>query len=325
MSFLERHALRLTLRDLRRTAAIGLGIAIAAALITSVILFGGASGSTVTRRVLAGLPVDAQVLLAPAADAAAVAQSLAADPAVVATMPFELVAFDSARLDKAGTATQTSIGAIVAVDQAYTQMTGLFGVIQGAAQPGQMAISRDLATNLGAVPGDTIVLTLPGGAVANLTVSGIVDTTGADLILGPIDQAHRSAGANPPTNVALTDRVTLDALAAQIPAGAVPAAPPQAAGTTSGPVASTEPAVRRELHLRYDHTQLPGDPVTAQSWLDTVRHRIELGGVGAITVVDDAAASLEPLAGDLLWGQILFVFLAPRGLGGSVRREARCR
>lgn len=314
MMFLERHAVRLTARDLRRTAAIGLGIALAAALMTSVLLFGIASGATVTRRALAGLPVDAQVALTPTADAATVARTVSSDPAVTATLPFEMIAFDTAGLQKSGTATQTSNGAIVAVDRSYVDTTGLFKPVEGTQVAGQIAISRDLATNLGAVPGDAIRFTLPGGGTADLIVSGIAETTGADLILGPVDTAHRSSGANPPTNVAVTDRATADALAAQIPPGAVPATPPGAQAGPSSPVVAPEPPVRRELHVRYDHSQLPGDPVAAQAWLDGVRHRIEIQGAGAFSVVDDAAASLEPVGADLLWGQILFVFLALPGV-----------
>ncbi len=314
MMFLERHAARLTIRDLRRTAAIGLGIALAAALMTSVLLFGTASGSTVTRRALETLPVDAQVVLQPTSDPAAVLQAISADPAVSAALPFELAWFDTARLDKSGTATQTSTGALVAVDQNYVQTTGLFKPVEGSQASGQITVSRDLATNLGAVPGDSISFTLPGGGTAALTVSGIVDTIGADLILGPVDAAHRTNGANPLTNVAVTDRATLDAIAATIPVGAVKSTPDTGQSGTGSPVTSPEPAVRREVHLKYDHAQLPGDPVAAQTWLDTVRHRIEIQGAGAFSVVDDAAASLEPVASDLLWGQILFVFLALPGV-----------
>ncbi|MEP7360540.1 MAG: ABC transporter permease [Chloroflexota bacterium] len=314
MGYLETHAARLVLRDLKRTAAIGLGIALGAALLTSVVMFGTASGSTVTRRALAGVPVDAQVLLAPVADPQAAAATVASDPAVATILPFELVAFDTAAAAKSGTATQTSAGVLIAADQAYTTTTGLFPVIQGALSPGLIAVSRDLATNLGVVPGDGIAFTLPGGGTTNLVIGGIIDTAGADLVLGPTDAAHRAAGTNPPTNVALTDRATLDAVAALVPSDAVPAPPPGQQAQPGSPVVNADPAVRRELHVRYDHAQLPGDPTAAQQWLDGVRHRIEIQGAGAFSVVDDAAAALEPVASDLLWGQVLFVFLALPGV-----------
>jgi len=314
MSFLERHAARLTLRDLQRTAAIGLGIALAAALMTSVVLFGIASGSTVTRRALATVPVDAQVVIAPGVDVASTSTTITSDPSVAAALPYEQVAFDSAALNKSGSATQTSTGALVGIDTQYPSSTGLFQVVQGSQVPGQITVGRDLATNLGAVPGDTIRFTLPGGSTTDLVVSGIVDTTRADLILGPTDEAHRSAGANPPTNVAVTDRQTLDAIAGLIPAGAVPAPPSGQQTTTGSPVASASVAIRRELHLRYDHAQLPGDPVAAQNWLDQLRRRLEVRGAGAFTVVDDASATLKPVAIDLLWGQVLFIFLALPGV-----------
>jgi putative ABC transport system permease protein len=312
--FLARHAVRLTMRDLRRTTAIGIGIVLASALVTAVLLFGTASGSTVTRRALAGEAVDAQVVLQPGADQAAAVAIVTGDPAVQAALPFELVAFDTAELQRAGTATQTTVGALVGVDAGYVDSTGLFTVAQGTREIGQVTISRDLATNLGAVPGDTLRFTLPGGATVDLVISGIADTTGADLILGPVDAAHRAAGANPPANVAVIDLTSLDAIAALIPPDAVPAPPPGNQTTPGSPVAAATPAVRREIHLRYDHAQLPGEPVAAQAWLDGVRRRIELPGGGAFSVVDDAAASLEPIAADLLWGQILFIFLALPGV-----------
>ncbi len=49
---LVQHAIRLVVRDGTRTLASVVGVAIASALITSVLLFGAASGATVTRRAL---------------------------------------------------------------------------------------------------------------------------------------------------------------------------------------------------------------------------------------------------------------------------------
>ena len=315
---LPRHAVRLVLREPRRSlAAIG-GVTIASALITSVLLFGSASGSTVTRRALAELPVDAQVVLGPGADTSAARTILQGDPAVRSIAAFDLAHFETAATDKAGTATQTSVGVFLGLDPAFTATTGLFGLSSGSIAPGEVAISRDLASNLGAVPGDTIAFQLPGGASISLRVSGIVSIVGSDLILGPIDAAHRAAGANPPVNVAVMHLADLERqVLPLIPPDAVATDPASAGSTPSGvatPVFAPDPAVRRELHVRLDHTLLPGDPVAAQGWLDTVRRRVERLGAGAFTWIDDASASLEPLAADLAWGQILFIFLALPGI-----------
>jgi putative ABC transport system permease protein len=315
---LIRHALNLVVREPRRSLAAIVGVAIASALITSVLLFGAASGTTVTRRALADLPVDGQVVLGASADAGAALATIKADPAVKAVSAFELAHFDSASASKAGTATQTSVGVLVGLDPSYTATTGLFPLSSGALSPGQIAISRDLASNLGAVPGDTIDFTLPGGAVVSLRVAGIASIAGADLVLGPIDAAHRAAGANPPVNVAVMSRADLEVLVLpKIPAAAI-AADPSTAGTASSsasaPVFAADPAVRRELHVQLDRAQLPGDPVVAKGWLDTVRRRVERQAAGSFTWVDDASAFLEPLAGDLAWGQILFIFLALPGI-----------
>jgi len=315
---LPRHALRLVLREPRRSLAALVGVAIASTLITSVLLFGAASSSTVTRRALAELPVDAQVILGQGADPVAARAILAADPAVRNVTAFDLAHFNSASTDKAGTATQTSVGVLLGLDPSFTSATGLFGFSSGSVTPGSIAISRDLASNLGAVPGDTVAFQLPGGGTVSLPVSGIVSIVGADLVLGPIDAAHRAVGANPPVNVAVMSQTDLEGLVlSKIPAGAVATDPAMTGGTPSGvntPVFAPDPAVRRELHVQLDHAQLPGDPVAAQTWLDTVRRRVERQGAGTITWVDDAAASLEPLAKDLAWGQILFIFLALPGI-----------
>lgn len=314
---LPRHIWQLFSREPRRSIAAAAGVAIAAALFMSVVLFGAASGTTVTRRSLATLPVDAQVILSPGSDATAATSLLKGDPAVVGTARLDVVHFDSASLSKAGAATQTSAGVVVGIDAGFQQVTGLFALSSGSMQPGRIAVSRDFATNLGLTPGDAATFALPGGQTASLTVSGIVDTTGADLLLGPTDAAHRAAGANPPVNVAITDQATIEPLAAAIPAGAM-ATDPSASGsdqTGSGtPVVATEPAVLHEILVRYDHFLLPGAPSEAQTWLESVRRRIERQAAGSMTVVDDASAALEPVAVDLAWGQVLFVFLALPGV-----------
>lgn len=315
---LFRHALRLVIREPQRSLAALVGVAIASALITSVLLFGTASGATVTRRALADLPVDAQVVLSPAADANGVLAILKADPTVRTVSAFELAHFESAATSRSGTATQTSVGVLVGVDASYAATTGLFAPSSGSIAPGEIAISRDLASNLGAVPGDSIAFALPGGKSVTVRVSGIVSIAGADLVLGPIDAAHRAAGANPPVNVAVMSRTDLETLVLpKIPAAATAADPAPVGSAPPGvttPVFAADPAVRRELHVQLDHAQLPGDPVAAQAWLDTVRRRVERQGAGSFVWVDDASASLEPLAKDLAWGQILFIFLALPGI-----------
>lgn len=148
---------------------------------------------------------------------------------------------------------------LVGIDPGFSDTTGLFRLSAGSLKAGEVTVSRDLATNLGLVPGDRATFSLPGDGRANFVVSGVVDITGADLLLGPIDAAHRAVAANAPTNVAVTDRQTLAAVAAGIPAGAVATDPassataPTAGSGTTSPVLAAEPAVLHEILLRYDH------------------------------------------------------------------------
>lgn len=311
------HAVRLVVREPRRSLAGLVGVAIASALVCSILLFGVASGTTVTRRALSGLAVDAQVVLSPGVDPDVAAAALAADPAVRTVLPFDLAHFDHAVVRKSGSATQTSVGVIVGIDPTYVATTGLFRSSTGSITPGRIAISLDLASNLGAVPGDSIEFTLPGGATSDLVVSDIVSISGADLILGPTDAAHRDAGANPPVNVAVMSRADLETRVLPLIPATVSAADPSSAPRAGGglsPVFGAEPAIRRELQVQLDHGLLPGDPIAAQGWLDTLRRRVEKTGAGAYRWIDDAIATLEPLASDLAWGQILFIFLALPGI-----------
>jgi putative ABC transport system permease protein len=315
---LFRHSIRLVARDPRRTLAALVGVSIASSLVMSVLLFGTASGATVTRRALAEVAVDAQVVLSSGADSGVALAVVSADPAVRSVSAFDLAHFDSASTNSAGTATQTSVGVLIGLDPAYSATTGLFPLSSGTVAPGDIAISRDLASNLGAVPGDSIAFALPGGGSVTLRVSGIVSLVGADLVLGPVDAAHRAAGANAPVNVAVMSQADLASqVLPKIPATATAADPSSAGSGASGgasPVFAADPAVRRELHVQLQHAQLPGDPVAAASWLDTVRRRVEKQAAGNLQWVDDAGASLEPLAKDLAWGQILFIFLALPGI-----------
>lgn len=311
------HVWQIVSREPRRTVASALGVAIAAALVMSVVLFGSASGTTVTRRALASVPVDAQAVLASGSDSASATRLVGADPAVRTSDPFDLVHFDSASLSKAGAATQTSTGVIVGIDPPFTRDTGLFDVSSGAMAPGEIVVSRDFATNLGLNPGDKVTVSLPGGRTMTLAVSGVVDTTGADLLLGPVDAAHRTIAGNPPVNVAVTDRATTAKIAALLPPGAMATEPSSTGSTAQGgapPVVAPEPAALHEIAIKYDHTQLPGNPNAARQWLDLVRRRIERSSAGAVTIADDASATLEPIATDLAWGQVLFVFLALPGV-----------
>lgn len=315
---LFRHSVRLVAREPRRTLAALVGVTIASSMVMSILLFGTASGATVTRRALADLPVDAQVVLSPGVDSGGPLATISADPAIRTVSAFDLAHFDSASMSRSGTATQTSVGVLIGLDPSYTATTGLFSLSSGTVAPGEVAISRDLASNLGAVPGDSIAFALPGGGSATVRVSGIVSLVGADLVLGPIDAAHRAAGANAPVNVAVMSQAGLASqVLPKIPATATAADPSSAGSGASGgasPVFTADPAVRRELHVQLQHAQLPGDPVAAQTWLDTVRRRVEKQGAGNLQWIDDASASLEPLAKDLAWGQILFIFLALPGI-----------
>lgn len=313
---LVRHTARLLVRNPSRTATTMIGTTLATALVTAVLLFGVASSTTLTTRALAAVPVDEQVVLAQGADRQRATAVVTADPAVRAAMPVDVAHFDAAERNGGGSATQTSGGVIVGIEPRYPAATGWFGTVSGNVAPGSVAISRDLSSNIGAVAGDRVTFHLAGGTPVDLTVSGIIDTTGADLVLGPLDAAHRAAGANPPANVAVMDINDVErSILAHIPPGTLSSGSSDT-GVAGAPLPAfaPEPAAIREIHLQLDHSLVPGDPAAASNWLDGVRRRLDRSGAGAFQVVDDATATLEPIAADLAWGQVLFLFLALPGV-----------
>ena len=212
-----------------------------------------------------------------------------ADPAVRDRAAFDLVHFDAAAADKAGHRDPDEHRASSSASTPATRATT--GPVRAVVRVARARPDRDQPRprlEPGRRPGrrDHFTPARRRSRVA-CSVSGIVDIDGADLVLGPIDAAHRAAGANPPTNVAVMRPRRPGARscrrfppAPRPPIRRRPAAPAAATGRSSPPTrrsaaSSTSSSTTRSCRAIRSRPR---------RWLDTVRRRIETPGRGRVPV-----------------------------------------
>ncbi|MCB0138958.1 MAG: ABC transporter permease [Caldilineaceae bacterium] len=328
MNYIWTYTRNAILRNGYRTLGMLLGTLLATGLLSAVLFYVDASAAQMTQAALANVPVDMQVVaLTPDTHLADLQTQLAAQPDVTGVAPFSLAGFTSAQLTGGDRATATTPGALIAIEPNYLSLFDHPQLVQGQLSSDGVLISKDMATNLGAKPGDAILLHFPDPAPPYQTiVSGIADLSGADALFAPTDAQHRGLAFNPPTNVVIMDwqRFNRDLRAALLAAPAQPviqqvtvgaAANLTASGSGAANVVSVDqPAVSEQLHIRIDRAQLPGDPIQAQKITEQLRRLLERQAPGQISALNNLNAVIETVKGDILWAKILAVFLAGPGI-----------
>ncbi|MEO8393042.1 MAG: ABC transporter permease, partial [Chloroflexota bacterium] len=283
-----------------RTLAMLLGTLLAIGLLSAVLFYVDASAAHMTQSALAAVPVDMQVV-ANSADAnlATIEPALSTQPGVIGASRFSVTTFTSGQISGDSTrATATTPGALLAVEANYLSIFSRPRLVDGQFSADGLVISKDMATNLGARPGDTITLHF-ADPVAPYTakVSGIVDFSGADLLFAPTDPARRALAFNPPTNIVMMDlsvfNSTLrDPLLATTPTD------------SSGVVSQAQAAVSEQIHLSIDRAVLSGDPIQAQTDTEQMRRLLERQFPGQIRVINNLTDVIEGVKGDILWAKI---------------------
>ncbi len=298
-------------RNVYRTLAMVLGTMLAIGLLSAVLFYVDSSAAQMTQKALATVPVDMQVV-ANSADAnlAAVEPALTSQPDVTGAARFSIAQFASGQLSgDTSMATATTPGVLLAVEPNYFSLFSLPRVIEGQFSAAGLLISKDMATNLGARPGDTITLHF-NGSVAPYTakVSGIVDMSGADLLFASTDPQRRALSFNPPANVVIMDLTTFNqTLRDPLLATAAPT-------DANAVVSQAEPPVSEQIHLKIDRTVLPSDPLLAQTTTEQTRRLLERQFPGQIRVINNLTSAIEGVKSDILWAKILVVFLAGPGI-----------
>jgi putative ABC transport system permease protein len=301
-----RHAL---LRSPRRTLSSVFGIFLAIGLLSGVLFFVGASARTMTQRTLAGVPVDMRVqALTYGLNMAQVQQTLRRQPGVVGAQPLTISHFSGSRFDVGAKTYTTGPGPILALDQTYLNSFPAIRLVQGQLDPAGIVVSQDMSTNLGVHVGDTINLTLPGQGPDYITrITGVANMSRADTLFAPTDQRLQGVAFNPPANVVLLPRSVFEA---QMAARLSTAPPPLTTGGPGGIVQTDVLSVDRQIHLKIDRTRLAGDPTQAQVQTTQLRRALEKLYPGQVRISDELFAAIEGVKNDVLWAQVLFVFLA---------------
>ncbi|MFD7370800.1 ABC transporter permease [Streptomyces mirabilis] len=268
------------------------GIALAVALIASLGSFLTASKATMTQRAVRSVAVDWQVEVQPGADPAAALSLVRKTPGIKTALP---VGFAHS-------------GAFVATVRGSTQTTGpgmVLGLPDGYQQafPGEIRpltgrttgvlLAQQTASNLHVAPGDTVGIRLPGTAVRQVRVDGVVDLPQADSLFQRVGAPSQTQPTAPPDNVVLLPSAVFASLTAPAPA------------TT-------------QIHAARD-AKLPSDPAAAFTSVTRAAHNLEARASGGVIVGDNLGAALDSARQDALYAQILFLFL---GVPGAILAAA---
>ncbi len=310
ISLLRMYVSAAVARNRSRTLAMLLGTTLAISLLSSVLFYVDASAAQMTQTAISTVPADMQVVAANTqVDLNAVEPLLLAQPGVKGGARFSLAPFSSSQLASSNRATATTPGALMAVDGDYFKVFSRPKIAEGQLTAGSVLISKDLATNLGARPGDKVTFSFDNGVdPLSTTVSGIVDLSGADLLFDPTDPQRRPLAFNPPANVAVMDLATFN----QVLRDALLAASTSANANTV--VTQATPPVSEQLHLSIDRVALSGDPLQAQADTEQLRRVLERQAPGQIQVINNLSDAIESVKSDVLWAKILVVFLAGPGI-----------
>ena len=242
--------------------------------------------------------VDWQVQLTQGASLAEVTKIVDRTPGVVASAPVELA--QSTGLSSAtGASTQTTgPGVVLGFPPGYTatfpgEIRSLVGPDAG------VLLAQQTASNLHAVPGDTVTIGRAGLAPATVIVAGVIDLPQADSLFQKVGAPPSAQPLAPPDNVVLLPADQWHAL--------------------FDPLAAVRSdLVTTQIHVRVDRS-LPRDPADAYTAVTTAARNLEARSAGSALVGDNLGATLDAARHDAAYAQVLFVFL---GLPGAILASA---
>lgn len=270
------------------------GIALTVALLASLGAFLAQSASSMTRRAIAGMPVDWQVQLAPGADSRSIAAAIrkAATVSKLQTVGYGDVDGFEAHTGK--TVQTTGKGKVLGIDASYmrdypAQFRLLLGVLDG------VLVAQQTAANLHVTIGDTVTIDLLGLAPVDVKVAGIVDLPHADSMFQAVGMPPGVAPQAPPDNVLL------------LPLGEW--------HRLFDPQAAVRPdSIRMQLHVGLAHRSFPNDPAAAFAAAQGAARNLASRIAGNGIVANNLAARLDAVRSDALYAKVLFLFLGAPGV-----------
>ncbi|WP_432262717.1 FtsX-like permease family protein [Cupriavidus sp. TMH.W2] len=276
-----------------RLAGAAAGIALTVALLASLGAFLAQSTASMTRRAIAGVPVDWQVQLVPGTDVQAVAGAIGEATAVSRLQTVGYAEADGFDAHTGATVQTTGKGKVVGFHATYVHdYPAQFRTLLGS--PDGVLVAQQTAANLHVTVGDTVTIHRVGLAPADIRVAGIVDLPHADSMFQAVGVPAGAAPQAPPDNVLLM--------------------PIDAWHGVFDPQAAIRPdSVRVQLHVRLLHDQLPGDPQAAFAAVHGAARNLEARIAGNGIMADNLAARLDAVRADALYARVLFLFLGAPG------------
>ncbi|MGI8579984.1 MAG: FtsX-like permease family protein [Solirubrobacteraceae bacterium] len=326
----RRLALAGMLRAPGRTATRVVVLAVATALLGSMLLFVGNSLRTVSAGAVRAVPLDWQGPVSSYAQSVGVARDVTSQPGVLQASATATAPFTGASGTGPSGATSSSSGSVLAVPPGYERHLSTFRLLQGSVQPGRVVLDQQMAATLQARIGGTVALKPSARARAiPYRVSGIAVVSSPDVLFQPLNPQAGPAPAQPPANIAILPIGTF----ARTYAPALRALTPLNVGSSAQPGA--QDGVQWQVQVQLDSRPLSaGSPSQAYGRANQARNRVERALPGKVQFVDNLADSLNTAAGDALYAQALYIMLALPGaliaLGlaylaalGTVERDRR--
>jgi putative ABC transport system permease protein len=330
MSAMLRLGLAGLARTPARTALRVAVLALATALLGSMLLFVGHSLKQMSASAVRSVPLDWQGPVGSYGAARHVAagtgrQAGVAQAAATATAPL-------AGASTAGGSTTTSAGAggVLAVPPGYGAHFRGLRMLQGSLRPGQIVLDQQMAATLRAHIGGIVRLRpTRAGPALPFRVSGVALVGAPDVLFQPLNPQLGPAPAQPPANVAVMPIGTF----ARSYAPHVRTITPASVGSSAQPGA--QDGVQWQVQAQLDPGPLStGSPSAAYNRANQTRNRVERSLPGQVQFVDNLADGLQTSAGDALYAQALYILLAVPGaliaLGlaylaalGTVERDRR--
>ncbi|HUZ65608.1 MAG TPA: FtsX-like permease family protein, partial [Acetobacteraceae bacterium] len=271
-----------------------LGVGLTVGLVIAIGTFTVTASRSMTRRAIAGVPVDWQIELLPGADRAAVVKALGqAAPATA----LRAVGYANAAGFKAvsgQTEQTTGPGKVLGLPAGYRaqfphQIRLLLGSWNGA------LIAQQTAANLHVSIGDAVTIERVGLPAAQVKVAGVVALPNADSMFQGIGLPKGAGLQAPPDNVVILPSARWHAL--------------------FDPQAAVRPdSVRLQLHVKLAHNHLSPDPGAAFLQVTHAANNLEARVAGSAVVGDNLAARLAGARTDSLYARVLFLFLGVPGV-----------
>ena len=222
---------------------------------------------------------------------------------------------------KAGTKAIAQPLRVFAFDPTYLTHYPMVHLTGGSYANGTVLLSPDAALTLGASPGSSISLTVPGRrAPLQLTVGGTADFSRADALFAARSADNQGEFIQVP-NVLVVPFSTFATILPALKADAASAAP------------VLKPPVM-EVDVWLDHSRLASDPTIAAVKTQGIKRSLERVAPGRVTVIDNLSDALVAATGDSILAKVLFLFLGLPGVlvaaylsryAGGLLAEARRR